>query len=190
MVWLARWRPKWKNLFIGTMIVASLATAVKGLQEYAHYLQDMETISQQYTHVREAISQIVRFEDDIKDRMSYMETLNQRLRAAEEYKTLAEKLVNENKIIEAERNYQAALNTLNGYNDDLPGVEIEYMGKKLAYLKGLVPGKYLNEIGITGIEKSLNDANQKVRELGGGVSQEIKKIERIIGGLETQLEKR
>ena len=175
MVWFARWRPKWKRLFIGTMIVASLATAVKGVHEY-----------RQYSDSKTAISQIVQVEETIKNRMHNMEVNIKLLKDAEEYKALAEKFVKEGNFAEAEKNYKIALRLFEGVDHQLPSLELNYMKARLNNMKTSWVSRYFNERTkeVIDVDRSLDDSIKRVEELKRSVSEEIQTIKAQLGSLQ------
>ena len=175
MVWFARWRPKWKKLFIGTMIVASLATAVKGVHEY-----------RQYSDSKTAVSQIVQIEETIKNRMHNMEVNIKLLKDAEEYKALAERFVKEGKFAEAGKYYQSALRLFEEVDRVLPSLELNYMKSRLDNMKTSRASRYFNEgtKEVIDVDRSLDDAIKRVEELKRSVSGEIGNIKTQISSLQ------
>lgn len=175
MVWFARWRPKWKRLFIGTMIVASLAGAAKGVHEY-----------RQYSDSKTAISQIGQVEETIKNRMRNMEVNIKLLKDAEEYKTLAEKFVKEGNFTEAEKNYKIALRLFEEVDRMLPSLELNYLKARLIIIKTRWASRYFDERTkeVIDVDRSLDDAIKRVEELKRSVSEEIEKIKAQLGSLQ------
>ena len=183
MVWFARWRPKWRKIFIGTMILASLAGALKGVHEYRKYAESKI----EYAQFKTVISQILKIEETIKNRMHNFEVNTKLLKDAEEYKSFAEVVLKEREFAEAKKNYKIALVQFELVDYYLPSLELDYMKAKLEHIRKLWASELLTNDAkevIDNVNISLDDAIRKVEELKLSVSKEIYNMKAQISSLE------
>ena len=173
MVLFARWRPRWRKLFVISAVLASLTAAGAGLNEYVKQPAARQSISRAYMLKR-----------DIDRKEAFVKQIAEILKNGQEYKNMAESLEKQGKTEEAKRAYGEALSFFKSVNNLIPKLELEYMEKRFEILRKetapntivLKPQQVTNEVG-----QHLNDVKNRLGELKRSIEKDIKTIEEKLG---------
>ena len=169
MVLFARWRPRWRKIFVVGAILTSLSAVGAGINEYVKQPAAIQSI--------DGANMLRR---DIGRKEALVKQIAEILKNGQEYKNMAESLEKQGKTEEARHAYGGALSFFKSVKSLLPKLELEYMEKRFKILREgtasntivLRPQQVTNEVG-----QHLNEVKERVEELNRSIDGDIKIIE-------------